>query len=127
MLRRALALARSKPEEARTVLAAGLVEARRSGDPQGVAALARHAALLCEQANALGEALAYYEEALQHEPDDAYLYYAVGNVRGTLGQRDSARAAFLDSLELGRQQGDDDMIGIASNALAALDKATGER
>jgi tetratricopeptide (TPR) repeat protein len=126
VLRRALALADSKSEEARTALAAGLVEARRSGDKQGIVALARHAALLCERANELVEALTYYDEALQHEPNDAYLHYGAGNVRRTLGQRDSARAAFLNSLELGRQQADDDIIGIASSALAALDKATGE-
>jgi hypothetical protein len=98
---RALALADSNSEEARTALAAGLVDARRSGDKQGIVALARHAALLCERANELVEALAYYDEALRHEPNDAYLHYGAGNARRMLGQRDRRGPDFSIASSLG--------------------------
>jgi Flp pilus assembly protein TadD len=103
----------------------GLVRARSSGDHHGVSALAKHAGALSTQSGNYRAAALYYDEALTHEPADGYLHLAYGDVRRRLGHLSEARVAFERSLALATEQQDDDLVQMASRALAVMNATAG--
>ena len=123
-LKRALSVALARPQEALEILAAGLEAARESGDRQGAGALAKHAGLMCAERGDLQRAILYYEEALDSNPHEAYISFALGDLRRKLGQWREAHAAFARSLELATSQGDSDLVELASKAVASLEGET---
>jgi Flp pilus assembly protein TadD len=70
----------------------------------------------------VGDAVRYYEEALDSDPTDAYVHFAAGDLLRSLGQRERARQAFARSLELATEGGDMDLMRMASDAQAACDR-----
>ena len=119
-LRQALAVAAANPNEALHLLGTGLEKARKSGDCRGVSIFARHAGIISSQSGNLPAALKHYAEALSASPGDAYLHFAKGDVHRELGQSREARSAFTRSLELATEQGDTDVVKMASEARARL-------
>lgn len=125
-IKRALALASANPQQALSLLEERLTKSRASGDRESVHSLARNAGIVC--AAGLGDprrAIAYYEEAVSAAPEDASLHLARGDLHRQLGEHDAAATAFARSLEQATEQGDLEMIDMASKAQAGLDD--GER
>jgi predicted RNA polymerase sigma factor len=119
VLRRALALAATQPRNALELLTNGIDQARQQGDLHGISALARHAAVVSAHLGDTRMALSYYDEAVRHDCDDAYLHYACGSLRKQLGQVTEAHVDFTRALELARRQGDAEMIELATASLIA--------
>jgi tetratricopeptide (TPR) repeat protein len=124
-LKRAVAVARENPAAALALFNDGLVRARSSGDDHGVSLLAKHAGALARELGNYQTELGYYEEALIHEPADGYLYWAFGDVHRRLGHLPKARTAFERCLALATEQQDDDLVEMASRALAAMEADAG--
>jgi tetratricopeptide (TPR) repeat protein len=121
ILKQALAIARANPPQALHLFEEGLEKARKSGNRHGLSILARHAGLVAAEAGDLLGAAKYYDEALSAQPEDAYLHFAKGDVCRTLGQDEQIRLAVMRCLQLATEQGDADMIELASEARARLD------
>lgn len=121
LLKEALALAQADPRRALDLLQQGLTNARASADLEAVSSFARNAGLICVHTGDLHRGIGFYEEALSAAPDDAYLHFAYGDAQRRLGELEAASRAFSRSAELARQQGDEDMMIMASAALTALD------
>jgi tetratricopeptide (TPR) repeat protein len=126
-LRRALAVALSDPRKALLILDAELQEAQEHGNREARSAIARHAGVVSMTVGDLEATLRYYVTALQADPNDASLHLAIGDVHRRQGRHGQARLAFARSLELGKQQANEDMTRIASTALTALEREAGGR
>ena len=120
ILKQALAVARAKPLDALGLLEAELKKARNGGDRRGVSTLARHAGIISAESGDFLGAIKYYNEALSADPQDAYLHLARGDAYKMLGENDQARFALAQSVNLATDQGDVDMIKMASEARARL-------
>lgn len=125
VLRQALALASTNPSRALDLLQQALITSRRLGDREAIDVLSRNAGLICVNLGELRRGIAFYEDALAASPDDAYLHFAKGDAYRRLGELADAARAFARSAELAREKGDQDMVGMASNARAALNEDPG--
>ena len=119
-IKRALALASASPQQALSLLEERLTKSRASGDRQSVHSLARNAGIVCTGLGDPRRAIAYYEEAVSAAPEDAYLHLARGDLHRRLGEHDAAATAFALCLEQATEQGDLEMIDVASKAQAGL-------
>lgn len=120
-IKQALSLAEENPQQALSLLEEAIGSARAGGDRRSIHSLTRNAGVVCTALRDLQSARAYYEEALRAAPNDASLYLTLGDIHLRLGERDQAAAAFARGLEQAREQGDIEMIELASTAQASLD------
>lgn len=120
-LSRAMRLGATEPASAIAELELGIVNARAEGDSEGLARLARHAAVLCARLGEVRRALQYYDEVRQLDDDDPYLYLAIGDLRKQLGEVGQARVAFSRALELARKQNATDLTILAQDVLSQLE------
>lgn len=120
ILRRAMSLATSFPDEALACLEAGIRDLTAANDRQGVGVLARHAGAICCGNGALSEAKAFYRLALEVEPDDPALSLAQGMVCVSLGDWAEARGLFHQSISVAVPLRQEDVAEMARNRLANL-------
>ncbi len=121
VLKGALALSATDPQAGVIQLEDELKLARARGDMASIHKLARNAAIICS--SGLGEfrrALAYLEEALRSQPDDASLYALSSDLHRVLGDSDKAEASLSRSVVLAREQGDLEMASALNAKLASL-------
>ncbi len=118
LLRQALALARTEPQRALDLLESGLEKAKEISDLRAIATLAKHAGVVSSGLGELHRASAYFNEALAANLQDAHVCFATGDVLHRLGNSRDAGVAFARTLELATDQGDNDMIQMAKDALA---------
>jgi tetratricopeptide (TPR) repeat protein len=111
-LTEALEFARTSNSEAIARLERGLEDARRAQDAGAISLLAKNAGLIHMESNALDSAAICFEEALQNEPSDGYLYLALIDVYQRLGYEDKARRAITGCREIAKTCEDPDFISI---------------
>jgi Tfp pilus assembly protein PilF len=76
-----------------------------------VAILARHAAVIAEQAGDLSAVRRYYEVAVEHDPGP-WMYLALGDVCRRLGDETTARQNYSTGLMMAGNSGDADVIAL---------------
>jgi tetratricopeptide (TPR) repeat protein len=109
----ALELARmSDHVEAVARLERGLKDARTAGDARAISLLAKNAGLISMNSSALDRAASYFEEALNSEPSDAYVYLVLSDVYRRLGHEDRAKRALATCLEMAKISEDEDLFAI---------------
>jgi Flp pilus assembly protein TadD len=109
----AMELARmSNPTAALVSLERGLKEARIARDSGAISLLAKNAGIISFNSGELDRALAYFEEALDREPRDAYLYLMVADVYKELGREDEAKQAISTCWELAKKNKDEELLSI---------------
>jgi tetratricopeptide (TPR) repeat protein len=123
LLRRALALAPSDPEGALALLTGALAHAGQTSHGSATSTLAKHAGVICTNLKRYPEAIAYYEVALQHSPDDGYLFVAIGDLERRVGDLARARLAFQECLRYATAQADTELSSLAEKALQELDQS----
>jgi len=121
-LREALAIAPRDPGRALELLEQALTTSRLLNDRSAISSLARTAGLISIHTGGLRRGLSFYKEALAATPEDPHLHFACGDAHRSLGERSEAAAAFARSAELATEQGDADMIRMASDARSALER-----
>jgi tetratricopeptide (TPR) repeat protein len=120
ILRAAVAVARERPADALQQLDVGLELARTANDDAGIRVLAKHAGVIAQNAGQEARALAYYEEALRHEPVEPLLHLAAGRMCEVLGDRTSADNHYRWAEQTAIAQGDDDLASAARKARNAV-------
>lgn len=95
ILRGALDLAREDPSAALDALDRGLAGARLAGDLESVARMAKHAGAVASSIGQNERALAYLQEAAQHEPHAPLVQLALAMVLRDLGRDAEAQSAFF--------------------------------
>ena len=112
-LEEALALARrSQPEEALALLDKSLAGARQAEDSGAVAILARNAGIISSNVGNIQQAIRYYSEALERQPDDLYLRIALAGEHESQGQPETAREMLSKCHEIAVSVGDEDILEI---------------
>jgi tetratricopeptide (TPR) repeat protein len=127
ILRDASELAQTSAEQALALFDDGIARLIAARDLAGVSSLARHAGTISAHHGMLERALAYYEEALRCEPNDAWVHLARGGVLQELERQEQARAAFDRAFVLASASGDGEIVHIAAAKHAILDVALGAR
>jgi tetratricopeptide (TPR) repeat protein len=92
---------------ARSFLERAMSEA--AGDRRAVAILARHAAVLAEQAGELASVRRNYELAAAHDPDP-WLFLALGDVCRRLGEHEAASSHYVTGSKLANDYADADVL-----------------
>ena len=75
-----------------------------------------------ENGKDLNQALAWFDKAVELQPNAFFIHHQRANCLAKLGRKDDARAAAQKSIELAREQKNDDYVRLNEKLLAELDK-----
>ena len=117
LIRDAVALASKDTVAAIDMLETALATATAGSDR---AAIAKHAAVICQSTGDLGKAAWFYGQSLAAEPNDAYAQLAAGQLYRELGLADDARKALLSALALVERTEEQELLGAIKREIALL-------
>jgi tetratricopeptide (TPR) repeat protein len=120
MIRSALATAASDPERAIQLLSATLDIVRAGSVKQDIALVAKHLAVLCDARGDRHAALALYQEASAADAADPHVHFALGTLLADLNHVDEARAALGTALSAAMMTGEEDLVTVLRQTLAAM-------
>ena len=125
-LRRAFAIERTDPAGALSLLDEGIGAAREAGESEGVASLARHAAVLAENLGDPERALELYRLVSGTLPTDVHVCVAMADLCERQGRHDDARELIGRARRFAEESGDADLVELAQAATRRLDHGNDE-
>jgi Tfp pilus assembly protein PilF len=118
-----MVLARDDPNKALALLDVALRETRQEGDTHLAASLARHAGVLSTMAGDLAGAQRYYQEALEDDPTDPYLFLALADTCERLKDPMQAIGFFERAQQLAEGRHDVELASAAARGAQRLSEA----